>query len=204
MAEAKTRDKIVNEARELFAKQGYDNVNINDIASASRVGRRTVYTYFKGKDEIYMAVIEAELERLMSQMAAVAQAELSPDRKLLELIFTRLVAIKEVVHRNGSLKADFFQDIMLVEKVRKRFDRKEMGILRRVLNEGVKKGVFHVDNVGLTVQIIHYCLKGLEVPFIKDTLGIGISDAMAKRIVANILAGALRITVVKEDNTLEA
>ncbi|MBQ7553818.1 MAG: TetR/AcrR family transcriptional regulator [Bacteroidaceae bacterium] len=204
MAEAKTRDKIVNEARELFAKQGYDNVNINDIASASKVGRRTVYTYFKGKDEIYMAVIEAELERLMSQMAAVAQAELSPDRKLLELIFTRLVAIKEVVHRNGSLKADFFQDIMLVEKVRKRFDRKEMGILRRVLNEGVKKGVFHVDNVGLTVQIIHYCLKGLEVPFIKDTLGIGISDAMAKRIVANILAGALRITVVKEDNTLEA
>jgi len=170
MAEAKTRDKIVNEARELFAKQGYDNVNINDIASASKVGRRTVYTYFKGKDEIYMAVIEAELERLMSQMAAVAQAELSPDRKLLELIFTRLVAIKEVVHRNGSLKADFFQDIMLVEKVRKRFDRKEMGILRRVLNEGVKKGVFHVDNVGLTVQIIHYCLKGLEVPSSKILL----------------------------------
>ena len=75
------------------------------------------------------------------------------------MIFTRLVAIKEVVHRNGSLKADFFQDIMLVEKVRKRFDRKEMGILRRVLNEGVKKGVFHIENVGLTAQIIHYCLK---------------------------------------------
>ena len=57
-----------------------------------------------------------------------------------------------------------------------------MGILRRVLNEGVKKGVFHIDNIGLTAQIIHYCLKGLEVPYIKDTLGIGVSDAMAKRI----------------------
>jgi hypothetical protein len=141
-----------------------------------------------------MAVIETELERLMARMAAVAQADLSPDKKLLEMIFTRLVAIKEVVHRNGSLKADFFQDIMLVEKVRKRFDRKEMGILRRVLNEGVKKGVFHIENVGLTAQIIHYCLKGLEVPYIKDTLGIGVSDAMAKRIVQNILAGALRVT----------
>jgi len=188
-----TKDRIVNEARELFAKQGYDNVNINDIALASGVGRRTVYTYFTGKDEIYMAVIETELERLITRMAAVAQADLSPDRKLLEMIFTRLVAIKEVVHRNGSLKADFFQDIMLVEKVRKRFDRKEMGILRRVLNEGVKKDVFHIENVGLTAQIIHYCLKGLEVPFIKDTLGPGISDAMAKRIVDNILAGALRV-----------
>lgn len=188
------KDRIVNEARELFARKGYDNVNVNDIASACDIGRRTVYTYFTGKDEIYMAVIETELERLMARMAVVAQADLSPDKKLLEMIFTRLVAIKEVVHRNGSLKADFFQDIMLVEKVRKRFDRKEMGILRRVLNEGVKKGVFHIENVGLTAQIIHYCLKGLEVPYIKDTLGIGVSDAMAKRIVQNILAGALRVT----------
>lgn len=192
-----TKDRIVNEARELFAKQGYDNVNINDIAAACNIGRRTVYTYFKGKDEIYMAVIEAELERLIARMAAVAQADLPPDKKLLEMIFTRLVAIKEVVHRNGSLKADFFQDIMLVEKVRKRFDRKEMSILRRVLNEGVKKRVFHIDDVGLTAQIIHYCLKGLEVPYIKDTLGIGVSDAMAKRIVANILSGALRVTRMK-------
>ncbi|MBO7417933.1 MAG: TetR/AcrR family transcriptional regulator [Bacteroidaceae bacterium] len=188
-----TKDRIVNKARELFAKQGYDNVNINDIAAACNIGRRTVYTYFTGKDEIYMAVIETELERLIARMAAVAQADLTPDKKLLEMIFTRLVAIKEVVHRNGSLKADFFQDIMLVEKVRKRFDRKEMGILRRVLNEGVRKGVFHIDNVGLTAQIIHYCLKGLEVPYIKDTLGPGISDAMAKRIVENILAGALGV-----------
>ena len=188
-----TKDRIVNKARELFAKQGYDNVNINDIAAACNIGRRTVYTYFTGKDEIYMAVIETELERLIARMAAVAQADLTPDKKLLEMIFTRLVAIKEVVHRNGSLKADFFQDIMLVEKVRKRFDRKEMGILRRVLNEGVRKGVFHIDNVGLTAQIIHYCLKGLGVPYIKDTLGPGISDAMAKRIVENILAGALGV-----------
>ena len=36
--------------------------------------------------------------------------------------------------------------------------------------------VFHIDNIGLTAQIIHYCLKGLEVPYIKDTLGPGISD----------------------------
>ena len=137
-----TRERIVNEARELFAKQGYDNVNINDIASACDIGRRTVYTYFTGKDDIYMAVIETELERLIARMAAVAQADLTPDKKLLEMIFTRLVAIKEVVHRNGSLKADFFQDIMLVEKVRKRFDRKEMGILRR---EGARKATkYHV------------------------------------------------------------
>ncbi|MCR4764848.1 MAG: TetR/AcrR family transcriptional regulator [Bacteroidaceae bacterium] len=188
-----TRDRIVNEARRLFAKQGYDNVNVNDIASACNIGRRTVYTYFTGKDEIYMAVIETELERLMARMSAVAQADLTPDKKLLEMIFTRLFAIKEVVHRNGSLKADFFQDIMLVEKVRKRFDRKELGILRRVLNEGVKKGVFHIENIRLTAQIIHYCLKGLEVPFIKDTLGIGVSDDVAKRIVEDILAGALGV-----------
>ena len=87
-AMTETKDRIVNEARELFARKGYDNVNVNDIASACDIGRRTVYTYFTGKDDIYMAVIETELERLMARMAAVAQADLSPDKKLLEMIFT--------------------------------------------------------------------------------------------------------------------
>ena len=52
-AMTETKDRIVNEARELFARKGYDNVSVNDIASACDIGRRTVYTYFTGKDEIY-------------------------------------------------------------------------------------------------------------------------------------------------------
>ena len=53
----KTRTKLVDVARQLFAKNGLENTTMNDIALASGKGRRTLYTYFKSKDEIYYAVI---------------------------------------------------------------------------------------------------------------------------------------------------
>ena len=63
MAVSKTRLKLVEVARILFAKNGLENTTMNDIAVASKKGRRTLYTYFKNKEELYYAVIETELER---------------------------------------------------------------------------------------------------------------------------------------------
>ena len=122
MTVSKTRAKLVDVARQLFAKMGVENTTMNDIAVASKKGRRTLYTYFKGKDEIYLAVVESELDILSDMMKRVAEKNISPDAKLLELIYTRLDAVKEVVYRNGTLRANFFRDIWRVEKVRKKFD----------------------------------------------------------------------------------
>lgn len=77
-----------------------------------------------------MAVVESELDILSDMMKRVADKNISPDDKLLELIYTRLDAVKEVVYRNGTLRAYFFRDIWRVEKVRKKFDAKEIQILR--------------------------------------------------------------------------
>lgn len=64
MSVSRTKLKLVDVARQLFAKNGVENTTMNDIAQASQKGRRTLYTYFKNKEEIYYAVIEAEVERL--------------------------------------------------------------------------------------------------------------------------------------------
>ena len=61
MSISKTRQKLVDVARQLFAKKGIENTTMNDIAVASGKGRRTLYTYFKNKEEVYYAVIAAEL-----------------------------------------------------------------------------------------------------------------------------------------------
>ena len=68
MAVSKTRAKLVDVARQLFAKKGVDDTTMNDIAVASKKGRRTLYTYFKSKEDIYMAVVESELEMLSDAM----------------------------------------------------------------------------------------------------------------------------------------
>ena len=51
----KTRDKLIEVARQLFVHKGIENTTMNDIANASDKGRRTIYTYFKNKKEIILS-----------------------------------------------------------------------------------------------------------------------------------------------------
>ena len=191
MTVSKTKAKLVDVARQLFAKMGVENTTMNDIALASKKGRRTLYTYFKSKDEIYMAVVESELDRLSEIMQKVAEKNISPDEKMIEMIYTRLDTVKEVVYRNGTLRANFFRDIWRVEKVRKKFDAREIILFKSVLTEGKNKGVFEIDDVSMTATLVHYCVKGIEVPYIRGHIGSGLDAETRLKYVRDIVYGAL-------------
>ena len=194
MAVSKTKAKLVDVARQLFAKMGVENTTMNDIALASKKGRRTLYTYFKSKEDIYTAVVESELDMLSDMMKRVAEKNISPDEKMIEMIYTRLDAVKEVVFRNGTLRANFFRDIWRVEKVRKRFDAKEILLFKDVLREGVEKGVFRIDDIDMTAELVHYCVKGIEVPYIRGHIGAKLDDETRDKYVVNLVFGALHRT----------
>lgn len=191
MTVLKTRAKLVDVARQLFAKKGVEDTTMNDIAIASKKGRRTLYTYFKSKEEIYMAVVEAEIEMLYEILHKVAQKDISPDKKILELIFTHLETTKTIVYRNGTLRADFFRNIWKVEAERKDFDMKEVALFRKILQEGKDSGVFDIDDVDITASILHFCIKGIEVPFIRGHIADELDDETSWRYVKKIVYGAL-------------
>lgn len=191
MAVSKTRAKLVDVARQLFAKKGVDDTTMNDIAVASKKGRRTLYTYFKSKEDIYMAVVESELEILSDAMEQVAKKDITPDEKILKLIETHLDSIKMVVYRNGTLRAGFFRNIWRVEAVRKNFDAKEIKLFKQVLAEGKDKGIFDIDNVDIIADIVHYCIKGIEVPYIRGQIAEELDDEAGWAYVAKIVFGAL-------------
>lgn len=191
MSIQKTRQKLVDVARQLFAKNGVANTTMNDIAVASGKGRRTLYTYFSKKEDVYYAVIEAELERLSDRLDEVAQMSMRPQDKIIELIYTHLSMIKETVVRNGNLRAEFFRNIWMVEKVRKKFDEDEIELFRRVYTDGKNSGEFDIENIELVADITHYCIKGLEVPFIYGRLGQGLTAESSKPLVAKVVYGAL-------------
>ena len=194
MPVSKTKAKLVEVARQLFAKNGVENTTMNDIAVASKKGRRTLYTYFKSKEEIYMAVVESELEILSDKMEQVAGKDISPDKKIMELIYTQLDAVKEAVYRNGTLRGSFFRDIWRVEQVRKRFDEKAILLFKEVLREGVGKDLFHIDDIDMTAELVHYSLKGIEVPYIRGHIGAELDDGTRDRYAENIVFGALHRT----------
>ena len=191
MAVSKTRAKLVDVARQLFAKKGVDNTTMNDIAVASTKGRRTLYTYFKSKEEIYVAVVESELDKLAEALDKVAAENISPDVKILKLIETHLDAIKLIVRRNGTLRASFFRDIWQVERVRRNLNLHEIALFKQVLIEGNNKGIFEVDNVDILADILHYCVKGIEVPYIRGKIGDDLDDRQGWEYVAKIVYGAL-------------
>ena len=191
MAVSKTRAKLVDIARQLFAKNGVNETTMNDIAVASQKGRRTLYTYFKSKEEIYMAVVESELEMLSEALEKVASEKISPDLKILKMIETHLDTIKLIVRRNGTLRASFFRDIWRVERVRRKFNLNEINLFRQILIEGKEQGLFNVDNVDILANILHYCIKGIEVPYIRGKIGEDLEDQKGWEYVARIVYGAL-------------
>lgn len=193
MTVAKTRAKLVDVARQLFAKNGVEDTTMNDIALASKKGRRTLYTYFKSKEEIYTAVVESELDMLSEHMKVVASKSISPDCKILELIIAHLESTKTIVFRNGTLRADFFRDIWRVEAERKHFDSREIQLFRTILTEGKETGVFDIDDVDITAEILHYCLKGIEVPYIRGQIADRLDDETGWRYVSKIVYGALGV-----------
>lgn len=167
MAINKTRNLLIDVARQLFAKLGVENTTMNDIAIASHKGRRTLYTYFNNKNEVYQAVLESELEQMHMALQEVANKDLPADNKLLLFFKTRFEIVKKVVARNGTLKADFFRDIWRVQNARKAYDNKEIIVIKDILDKGVVSGVFEMPDTRAIAEILHHALKGLELPYIR-------------------------------------
>ena len=190
---SKTREKLIEVARQLFARNGVENTTMNDISQASEKGRRTLYTYFKSKKEIYRAVVDSELSKLFVRLDDVAATDLPADRKLLEFIDERLKMIKEVVFRNGTLRAYFFRDIWRVENVRRDFDTKEIVFLEKILSDGVQTGIFDIEDIHITAEVLHYAFKGLEVPYIRGLIArANDNEKKIKNIIDLIFYGILK------------
>ena len=164
----KTRDKLIEIARQLFAHKGIENTTMNDIASASDKGRRTIYTYFRSKRDIYNAVVKTESDKIIDKLSAIVAQPVDPQQKLMDFIFARFEAIKESVSRNGTLKAGFFRDVRKVDRARRSNTTSEANMLKQILLEGVTQGVFHIRHVEQTAMVMLLSLQGLDVPYIRD------------------------------------
>ena len=188
MGISKTRQMLVDVARQLFAKDGKNNVTMNDIATASQKGRRTLYTYFKNKNAIYLAVIEKEISLLQEKLQTVLDKNVPPDQKIIEYLFVHLEVAKEALTRNGSLRADFFKDIYEVEHARQRVDLWETDRLTEIIQQGINDGIFNCKDARLTATILFYSLKGMEQSYFRDRVSKMV-DSNREEIVRVLVTG---------------
>ena len=188
MATTETRDLIIRTARKLFAQQGIGNITMADIAKAADKSRRTVYTYFQSKEELLEASIEMEVQKISTAITKVAMSNLPPDKKIMKLIFVRLQSTRSIVKRNSCLHSEY---ILIIEHIRKKFDSKEIALFRHIITEGKNKGIFDVKSPDLAARFLHFCLKGIEMPFINGIMSKKNDEKLVEAFTEKIILGAL-------------
>ena len=167
---------------------------MNDIAAASDKGRRTIYTYFKSKREIFNAVIESESDDLLQNLSAIVSKPISPEQKLREYVSTRMETMRQIVSRNGSLRAGFFRDVRKVDRARAVISRKEIKMLMRILHEGVVLGIFDIPDIKEWAIIITNSIQGFDVPYIRNNLTeYGIDKKDMSRMIADLILNGVRV-----------
>lgn len=166
----KTREKLIEVARQLFAYKGIENTTMNDIASASDKGRRTIYTYFKNKREIYNAVVEQESEQMVSQLREINSLNIAPIEKLEKFLTLRFGMQNDLLTRQEGFRTLFNRDVKKVDKIRKLAFSKEIEILKSILEEGIAKLEFIPVQAQRLVPLIQILLQGIEFSYMRDNV----------------------------------
>ena len=188
MSTIETREQIINVARRLFSKQGIGNITMNDVAKAANKSRRTLYTYFQSKEQLLEASIEMEVKKISTAVTKVAMSNLPADKKIIKLVFVRLQMTRNIVRRNGCLHSDY---ILIVEHIRKTFDAKEIAPFRHIITEGNQKGLFNSESPDLAARFLHFCLKGIEMPFINGIMSKNNDKELVQDFTEKIILNAL-------------
>ena len=68
-------EEIIDAAKHIFLAKGFSGTTMNDIADSSDLSRRTLYHYFKSKEEVSLASACVTLENLLDQIDFVYRAE---------------------------------------------------------------------------------------------------------------------------------
>lgn len=162
---SKTREKLIEVARQLFVNKGVENTTMNDIATASDKGRRTIYTYFKNKREIYNAVIESQSNELINALRVIVESDTNPIDKLrlyLEKRFEMMADLSASKSRHDRYRLLFSRDSRRTNKISEVAREKGAKLFARLIAEGVESGVFDANQANRIPSIVAALFASLE------------------------------------------
>jgi AcrR family transcriptional regulator len=140
-AASPTRVEIMKAAAAAFKRLGYHGATLEEIAAALRMKKGNLYYYFRSKEDILFACHQYSVDRLLAVLERVERGDLTPDRKLRELIVSFVHTTLDDLHGTAlflDIKVLGPRRLKLAIARRDEFDR---GI-RRVIQQGVDWGTF--------------------------------------------------------------
>ncbi len=163
--------EILEAARNRFAHYGFSKVTMEEIASDVGMGKASLYYYFPTKEELFKSVIYKEQNLFADEIEKLCCRKISAENKLRNYVKKRLEFFHELVNLS-TLNVNTFVDIKLMFKeLFKDFEKKELHLLQRILDEGKTNGEFDSRLRHETTLTFLHLLQGLRlrmIKFIKD------------------------------------
>lgn len=137
--------KIIAAATKVFAKKGFFNARISDIAKEAKVADGTIYLYFNNKIDILLSVFEEEIGAIIVQTRSLLDQEDDP-RKMLEIFVVRhLATMKKNKYLAEVIQIELRQTIKLVKEYRNSKFDEYIDIIAEIIRMGQEKKVFRQD-----------------------------------------------------------
>ena len=158
------RHKIILAAGQIFSRYGFRKTTMDEIAKQLKMGKSSIYYYFKSKEEIFQAVVLYEANLLRNELTAAIKSVDSPIGKMEKYVLVRMKEFEKLANYYNAIFDKNLDHFEFIEKVREKYDMEEIAMLRLILYDGVRKKVFNVENTEYTAMAIQTTMKGLEVP----------------------------------------
>src|ERR1700755_837052 len=172
MAETLQRDEIiikeiVDTARALFKKSGFKKTTMGDIARSLGKAKSSLYYYYPSKEDIFEAVIYAEMDELLEEIHHALGRATSSKEKLTAYCRCRLEKLSQLCNLSDALKSEIAELECLIAGLKRQFDTTPRKRVNKILVEGVDTGEFkkiNEDNIELIAYLMVSSFRGLAVP----------------------------------------
>jgi AcrR family transcriptional regulator len=180
---------IVSVATEVFAKHGYKKATLELIGQSMGKVKSFVYYYFKNKEEIFEAVVDEEVARMKSEFDEILTSSSSASKKLEEYAKRRFTLIFQLANYFRMVSNGQLTDPKITEKLRKKYEEKELEHIQQILSQGIEEGEFAIGDVPLAALVLLTVLKGLEMPLFTSNLGRTSVEKRVDKLLAIVFNG---------------
>ncbi len=145
MAAVNKHAKIILAATKVFAKKGFFNSRISDIAKEAKVADGTIYLYFNNKYDILLSIFEEEVGKIFDKTQQLLSEEDDP-RRMLE-IFTNqhLRQMKKNKNLAEVIQIELRQTNKVIKNYRNNKFSSYINIIADIIRRGQKQGIFRPD-----------------------------------------------------------
>ncbi|HDP26176.1 MAG TPA: TetR/AcrR family transcriptional regulator [Deltaproteobacteria bacterium] len=136
---------ILNAAKQVFAKEGFYNSKVSEIAREARVADGTIYLYFKNKDDILISLFEEELIRIIKVVKGDLEKIEDPREKLIKFCDNHLTIVESDRALAEVIQVELRQSNKFMREYKNKHFLAYLNIIGDIISEGQQQGIFRDD-----------------------------------------------------------